>query len=57
MFDFKALFVNIKTDEKISYHYSSHKSYTEAWEDAVRYFNSRLLEKGKYWIYRKIEAS
>lgn len=55
IYDFKAVFENVKTSERISYHFSSCKSFIEAWEDAVSYFNKRLIEKDKYWRYKKIE--
>lgn len=55
IFNFNAIFMNVITNEKKIIFFSSSKNYVEAWEDAVSYFNKRLLEMDKTWIYSKIE--
>lgn len=54
IYHFKAVYENTNTKEIEVLIYISCISFIESWEKAIDYFNSQLLKKDKYWIYKNV---
>lgn len=48
---YRAEFSNVRTGDKKTVLFDSTKNFIEAWEEAISYFNTELLELDKAWSW------